>query len=267
MKNKEVFTIKLDDQDIEFAVVKPTVEIQMGAQKYYNKIFCEALQSGALFKQSLLSYMKKQNLWDDDKQKENDKLQQIIIDGEKTLSRGNISLKEAKQIAVSMRVARVELRSLVQGFTELYPNTAEGQADTAKFNYLVAACIVDNTTGKRHFATVEDYLSKPDDMIAITGLIKFSELYYGLNNTDKELPENQFLLKYKFVNNDLQFINKDGKLTDVDGRLIDEYGYYIDEHGNRTDIDGNPVDEKGYYKFESEPFLDENGQPIIDSIV
>jgi hypothetical protein len=262
-KNKQVFTVKVDDKDVEFAVIRPTADMQQKAQIYYNKMFGEALRSGAILKESLLSFMKKQDLWDGAKQTEQDELLKILEDGTKKLSRGNIKLSEAKRIALDMRVARVKIQELLSDVTELYPNTVEGQADTARFNYLTAMCLVYNNSGERVYSTVEEYLKNTDSEIAINGSVHFSQLYYGVDNEQRALlPENKFLIKYEFVNKDLQLVNKEGQLVDSDGKRIDEFGYYLDDDGNRIDRDGNPLDENGCYKFETQPFLDENNQPI-----
>lgn len=260
---KETFKAVVEGQELELALISPTTEIQYQAQLYYNKIFAELLQSGALLKSTLKTYLKKQNLWDDEKQKEYDGLNEIIIEGEKKLSRGNIKLTEAKRIALDIRLARLKLRSLIADMTELYPNTVEGQADNARFNFLVAACLVYNTTGERYYKTVEEYLAGADTTVGFLAATKFAELYYSLNaNTEKDLPENKFLIKYKYVNDKLQLVNKDGHLVDTEGRLIDEQGYYIDADGQRIDLDGNPIDENGCYKFDSAPFLDDDGNPV-----
>jgi hypothetical protein len=262
--NKEVFTVKIDEKDVELAVIRPTVDIQQRSQMYYNKVFGESLKSGAILKASLKTYMKNQQLWDENKQKEHDGLVKTIDEGEKKLSRGNIKLSEAKKIALDMRLARIKLRTLLSDMTELYPNTAEGQADNARFNYLAAACLVYNTNGERFYKNIEDYLKDSENQIAIIGATKFAELYYGLNNEQElGLPENKFLKKYNFINNNLQLVDKDGNLVDIDGRHIDEFGYYIDEEGSRIDLDGNPLDENGFYKFESSPFLDDDGNPLV----
>lgn len=261
--NKDIFSVTIDNVELELAVIKPSADILRKSQMYYNRIFGESLEAGALLKDSLSKYMRKQNLWDDEKQAKYDDFLKTLEDGEKRLGRGNIKLSEAKNIAIQMRIARVQLRTLMSNMVELQVNTAEGQAENAKFNYLVSCCLVYNTTGKPYYKNIDDYLDNSDSQIAILGANKFANIYYGIaDNSDNLLPENQFLLKYKFVDEKLRLVNKEGKLVDTNGKLVDEYGYYIDENGERIDIEGNSLDETGNYKNEPAPFLDDDGNPL-----
>jgi hypothetical protein len=80
---------------------------------------------------------------------------------------------------------------------------------------------------------------------------------------EKKLPENKFLLDYKFINDDLRYVNNGGKLVDEDGRLVDENGRYVNEEGKFVDRDGNLVDEKGDYIVDFSPFTDDEGKPVV----
>jgi hypothetical protein len=116
----------------------------------------------------------------------------------------------------------------------------------------------------KYFKSLEDYLNKADDPVALLGAQNLANMIYGLdNNFEKNLPENKFLHKYKFVDDKLRLIDKRGRLVDQDGRLVDEEGRFIDEEGNFVDKEGNRVDPKGEYLFEAEPFLDDEGKPIL----
>ena len=99
-------------------------------------------------------------------------------------------------------------------------------------------------------------------------------MIYDLDpNYDKNLPENEFLREWRFVNDKLDFINKDGHTTDGEGRLVDENNRYIAYHNDEAyqnqdkeqsyfvNIDGDKVDEEGE-KLAKKPFLDDDGNPI-----
>jgi hypothetical protein len=206
-----------------------------------------------------------QGLWDDIKQSKFNQLQNAILNGERTLAKGGISLTEAKNIAIDMRKARLELRDLISVKTNLDTHTAEGQADNARFNYLVSCCLVYTDTKQPYFAGYEDYLNKAADPLAVLAAQHLASMLYGLDNDyEEKLPENKFLKKYHFVDDQLRLVNKEGKLVDADGRLIDENGRFINEQGQFVDKDGNIVDEQGDYMVEFSPFLDENGKPITE---
>lgn len=263
MKAK-TFTVNVEDKEINLAVVSPSLNDQKEAGKVYNNAFTDALKSKAIVRAKLDDILAEQGLWDENKQQQFNQLQSQILDGEKKLKKGGISLLEAKNIALEMRKHREELRDLISVRTNLDNHTAEGQADNAKFNYLVYACTVyAENNSKKYFGSYQDYMNKSTSPEAISAAQNLANMLYGLEeNYDSKLPENKFLKSYKFVDDKLRFINKEGKLVDSEGRLVNEEGRYINDNGEFIDKEGNKVDENGEYIVEFTPFLDENGEPV-----
>lgn len=258
------FKVKLKDQDVEFLIRSPSLSDQREAQKIYNQAFSDAVKSGCIVRGRLNDLLKEQGLWDDNKEQRMNTIQQKLIDKEKDLAKGGISLKAAKQIALDMKGLREDLRDLISVRTNLDNHTAEGQADNARFNYLVSACLVYKDSKKPYFSGYEDYLNRASELVAIRGAQILANMLYGLENDyEKKLPENKFLVKYKLVDDKLRLVNKDGKLVDAEGRLIDETGRYINADGKFVDINGNLVDDTGEYIVDFKPFLDDEGKPIV----
>lgn len=260
----ETFTITKDGETIELLVKTPSPSDHREGQKVYNRAFTDAIKTQSIVRAKMEDVLREQGLWDDDKQNMLETLQNKVSDKEKELAKGGIKLKDAKDIALNIRELREEIRQLISSRTTLDSNTAEGQADNARFNYLVSACVVyKNDENKKYFNNLDDYLSRNTDPAALKGAQLLANMIYGLDNDyEKNLPENKFLVKYKFVNNDLQFINKEGKLVDSEGRLINADGRFINEKGEFVDRQGVRVDENGDYIIEHEPFLDDEGNPI-----
>ena len=258
------FTAFVDGKNREMMVRSPSLNDQKEATKVYNQTFSEALKAKAVVRAKLDDLLVEQGLWDGVKQAKFTELQSNILDGERKLAKGGISINEAKHIALDMRKTREELRELISVKTNLDTHTAEGQADNARFNYLVSACTVYNDTNAPYFKNFEEYNNKSADPVAILAAQNLANMLYGLDNDyEEKLPENKFLKQYKFVDTKLRLINKEGKLVDEQGRLIDENGRFINEAGQFIDKDGNLVDEQGDYVIEFSPFLDENGKPVI----
>jgi hypothetical protein len=257
-----------DDNEVKIAVLRPKAKHLREAQLSYNRAFRDALESGALLRQKLEDHMREQGIWDDVKQKRYDEVNATILGGEKKLAKGGISLSQAKTLALDMRMARGELRELIAERTIMDGNTAEGQADNARFNALVSECIVsvDNNNVKR-FDNVEDYDTVAAEPWAIEAASQLANMLYDLDpNYDKNLPENKFLQDYKFIDKELRLVNDDEHLVDFEGRLINEEGRFIayDDDGEVYFIDreGSPLTEEGDYAVEFEPFLDDSGDPI-----
>ncbi len=259
------FDIVIDNKNQNFTIKSPSLADQREAQKVYNQAFSDAVKSGCIVRARLDDLLKDQGLWDDSKQAKLAVLQQELMDHEKTLAKGGISLKQAKKVAIDMKNVRDDIRDLISVRTNLDNHTAEGQADNARFNYLISASLVYSDTKDKYFKNYEDYLSRAAEPVAVKAAQILANMLYGLDNDyEKKLPENKFLIKYKFVDDKLRLVNEKGQLTDADGRLIDEFGRFVDEQGKYVDKNGNAVDVNGDYITEFKPFIDDNGNPIVD---
>lgn len=263
MKTK-IFKTKINDQEREFLVRLPSLSDQREAQKVYNQAFTDAIKSKSVVRAKLDDLLQDQGLWNDEKQAKFSSLQKELLDGEKRLAKGGFSVNEAKDLAIKMKGIRDEIRDLISVRTSLDNHSAEGQADNARFNYLVSVCLVYNDTKQPYFSSLEDYLNRSTEEVALLGAQNLANMLYGLDNDyESNLPENKFLKKYKFVDEKLRLVDKKGRLIDAEGRLIDEEGRFIDEYGNYVDKFGNKIDKDGEYIVEQQPFLDDDGNPII----
>jgi|TARA_B100001094_G_C18192244_1_gene808070 hypothetical protein len=260
----ETFSLQVDGKAVEFLVQSPTLHQQREGQKVYNQAFSDAVKSGSIVRAKLDDLLKDQGLWDDNKQARFMAIQTELNDCEKQLATGGISLQNAKGVALKMKNLREELKDLISVRTNLDTHTAEGQADNARFNYLVSCCLVYSSNKKVYFSSYEDYLNRSSDPIGVMGAQKLAAMLYGLDSEfEKKLPENKFLINYKFVNDDLRFVNPAGQLVDEDGRRVDENGRYVNEAGKFVDRDGTLVSADGDYVVDFVPFTDDSGKPVV----
>ena len=247
-----------------FKLTEVSLNQQNEATKVYNRAFRDALESGALLRNKLEDHMRQQGIWDDTKQKELEDVQTVILDNERKIAKGGIRLKVAKDLALEMADKRVEMRNILMQRNSLDGNTAEGQADNARFDSLVSASLVYSDSGKPYFKDLADYRNRSTEPVAIEAARRLAQLVYGLDsNYEKSLPENKFLSEFKFVDKELRLINNEGQYVDREGNLLNEDGRFVDDDGNLIDKEGNPVTENGEYKFDQAPFLDDDGNPIV----
>lgn len=251
--NFEVFETELNGVMTKFKVYEPNLTQQREAMKVRNRTFYDAVDSGALLKVQLIDIMRERNLWNDVKQAEYSNLEQQILDSKEKLNKGGFKLSEARGLALDMQKWRDELVEMKVSESQLANETAEGQADNASFNYLVSTCVVYNDNEQPVFNGLDDYLNKSLAPSWNDITLRFAKclaaLTYGVrSDIEKQLPENEFLLEYGFVDNEL--------------RLIDENGELINENGEVVDEDGFAVEEKQEI-IERKPFLDEDGGEII----
>ena len=263
-KNKIEITGKdSEGNEVTFAIVRPNAAKIRRGQLEYNKSFRAALESGALLRQKLESYMREQGLWDDKKEKEYTDLTERLNQQEITLAKGGIRLSEAKEVAMKMRLDRIDFRDLIGERNSLDNNTVEGQSDNARFNFLVYECMVDDKNGKPLFSSFSEYDDASSEPYVVEAAGELASLMYNLDpDYDKNLPENKFLKDYEFINDDLHLVDKDGRPCDIDGRLVNNKGRLINEDGQLVDRKGNLVDEDANYVIEQEPFMDDSGKKI-----
>jgi|TARA_R100000988_G_scaffold97444_1_gene64868 hypothetical protein len=267
-KNSREFDFEIEQKgksvNRAFKLTEVSLNQQNEATKVYNRAFRDALESGALLRNKLEDHMRQQGIWDDEKQKQLDDVQRAILENEKKIAKGGIRLKVAKDLALQMSDKRVEMRNILMQRNSLDGNTAEGQADNARFDYLVSASLVYSDSGKPYFKDLADYRNRSTEPVAIEAARRLAQLVYGLDsNYEKNLPENKFLSDFEFVDNDLRLINNEGQYVDREGNLLNEDGRFVDDEGNLIDREGNPVTEDGEYKFDQAPFLDDDGNPIV----
>jgi len=277
MQDKRVFKaqVKVDQknnkpifEEKEFAVIRPSIQLQNEATKLREKVWNEAFQEGNLLRRQLDDELKKRKLWNNQLQAEYDTLQFEVIQNTMKLEKGGIKLNEAREIAIDTAKKRQQMVEMLVARSELDNHTCEGQADNTKFNFLFANCLVYNDTDEKYFPNgLVDYLLNQEDPVAAAGATEF---YYLISNSEDptdDLVENKFLKQYKFVDEDYRLIDKEGRLIDNEGKHIDEEGYYIewleDGTSRRVDVNGNIVNSDGTPELEFTPFLDDVGNPVV----
>lgn len=241
----------VDGKEVELAVVKPNAKVIQESQFFYGKVFAEALKNGCLLRVKLEEYVKEQGVWSDERTEQLRKFDKIISDGALALKKGGIKKSAAKVIAINMRNARNERTMLLAERFALAANTAEGRADNARFSYQVYLCLVYNETGDRVFASYDDYLTAISEEYVVRANEIFSNLVYDMDDDfDLHLPENEFLRKWKFVDNKMRLINEKGNLVDEEGKVVDDRGNYVAEEKLEDIV--------------TQPFLDDSGKPIVE---
>ena len=251
----------------KYAVRRPKVEDVKLANELRAKTFNQALQEGDLLRDQLDNELRKRELWNDEREGQYQGLRKKVIDGEFTLKKGGIKLAEAKDIALEMAKSRSEMVSMLSGRSDLDSITCEGKADSARFNFLFASCLVYDENEEVYFTEgFDEYMANQDDPVAILGATEFFYLMSGTEDVDSQLPENKFLKSFEFVDNSYRLIDKEGKLVDVEGNHIDENGNLVewinDDEYIFVDITGRKVTKSGEWDVEFSPFLDDDGKPV-----
>lgn len=286
-KQRVVKGVDNDDNEVVVVVKKPNAQDYNKSQIAYNKAFRQALDSGALLRQKLTDYMKEQGIWDEKKEKQYEDLVEEIGSMEDALKGGGIRLSEAKEIALKLKQKRESFRDLLSERNALDNNSAEGQADNARFTSLVSTCVFDTSGNNPKFADIKAYEAQADQPWAVQAASELANMLYNVDpNYDKNLEENKFLQEFNFIDEELRLINDEGHLTDADGRLINEEGrfiayrtekgkkdkdpdqvYFVNREGEEVVLVANSDGEEEWVKIslkERKPFLDEEDKPILE---
>lgn len=266
--DKIEFDALINGETVKLYVRQPNYDERRESQKIYNIAFNNGIKSKAILRAKLNDVMEEQGLWDKDKERKYQTLAEEIFRLEKTLKQGGIKLGEAREIALKIKELRGEVFTLTFKRIALDANTVERQAETEQLNYLISACTFYSADNKRYFSNLEDYINRSEESTSLQAYEKMFKLIYGTDDSmDSQLPENQFLKKYKFVDDKGRLIDKQGRLIDKSGRLINENGHYINEQGQRVDMDGNLLTEDGDFDIQTLPFLDdETGNPLAETV-
>lgn len=258
MKNR----IKIETEGKTVYVKRPGRREYQKAQAISNGSFRDALDSGAILRSELDKYAEERGIWDKNKQSRLEDLNKKIEDSLLKLKRGGIKIDEARKCAIDVRQYRMERTLLLASKNQLDDYSAETQAENDRFDYLVSQCVVDENNEKA-FKDLDHYREESENEYAYKSASALNRMIHNLDdNWEAELPENQFLSQYNFVNDKLQLVDKDGNLIDIDGKRINENFQYINEDGKPIDEDGNLIDEDGLPIIESSPFLDDEGNAI-----
>lgn len=218
------FSVKNGDEEVKYFVRKPRHDESMKAQFASARMAKEAIKNGAMSREELESWLRKQGEWNDELQKEAEELENFVRDGiEQLIERGGrtkegepFSKEDAKKLAVEMKIKRFQLALMRAKHREMDEFTVEGIAENTKFETLVTLCSFyepeEGEQPKRVFESVEDYLANAEEEYAVKCATKMSTLMHGFNEDyQKDWPENKFLLEHGFVNENLELIDEESK--------------------------------------------------------
>ena len=256
--------------ETELLITKPTNKQMLEAERVYKGAFRKALEEGAMLRKKLGNYMTEQKIWTDEQEEEYNKVIKEInlldyqLNKGKNLDGEKLKLSKAKEIALELQDKRVEFRDLIGERQELDHMTAEGQADTERFSYLVYLCTKDFLTQKPYYSSYEDYQNKGNEQEAIEASKAVGEIVYEIDeNYENTLTENKFLKRFNFANKKNQLIDEDGNRVDRDGNKVDEEGYILNKDGKRVNVNDLPVLEDNE-KVDNADFEDDLGVVIVE---
>lgn len=244
-----------DGKEVKVYIKKPSATDIQNSELEKARTFKKYLERGDLYlKREMDEVLRKRGVWDDETEQEVEVLRKELTEKLNTLDAGGIKLSDAKKLAVDIAQLRNTILLKLTVRKDFANATVDGLADQAQLDYLVSVCAVyDNDRKKTYFRDYQDYINRKSDDDAYRITQRYAEIMFDTIFDERRLPENEFLIKYKFMNDDLRLVNEDGHLVDIDGNLINENGERVELVGGKEVV----VNE-----FETKPFLDDDGNPI-----
>lgn len=212
--------------DVDFKVVKPNAIIEMEAKKMYAETYTLALDQGAVPRDNLEDYLVKKNLLSKDHLQMMRDIVRQIEDLLEPLSTGGIKLKEMEERARKASSLRVDLYKNTAHKQKYDYLTAESKAEDAQFTYYIFSCFR-KPDGSKYWATYKDFIECVDAGLVELASNEVAKVLYGEEEFNiikmfAETPENQFLIKYNFI---------DESLEDVDKKEV-VFAPFTDDEGN-----------------------------------
>ena len=270
-EKQKTVEVELDSgEKVSIVVKRPSAQLLTRAQKVGARVWTEAVRDGLFTKLTLNDFMRKNGIWDSEKDTTQAHITAEIQRLEKEIALGvngkKLKVSEGKEKALQLRRLRSQLRDLISERIGLEANTAEGLSDNAKFNFLVANCTFDQN-GQKVYANIEDYEERADDEVAFSAAAALGEMVYNLDKSYEEsLPENQFLKRFHLVDEDLALVDQKGNRVDVDGTRVNEKGWLINEDGHRIDRQGNLLSDSGQILLQADYEDDVNEAPAKKTV-
>lgn len=226
--SKNDFNIVVDDEKISLTLKQLDQKDLEAADREHASKIAELIRSGGnkdlLFRQELDDYLRKMGVWSQEDDKEINRLQKQVAELIGKLKKGGIKLSEGRNIAIKISEKRQEMiriRSKRQIFDD---RTIESLADEARIDFLVFSAVVHKEDGQRYWDTLDDLKKDKYSEPYQKGLSFVYEKVFGYDNKfEQRLPENKWLKKYKFVDDELNLTDrKTGEFVDKDGNFVNE---------------------------------------------
>lgn len=245
-KVKSVFeTVDSEGNKLFLFVTKPRANQVAEARGVFSKAKLASLKNHEAVPRSKINdLLREQEIWNDEKQAKLEDVQTKIDRLENILRKGKnfdeytkdeLELIDAigfklfgRKTAIALRKLRFERLLLALDLSALDDVTAEVIAENQMYDYLASQCTfygknegMETKFNTRYFDSFDDYVARKSEQATLDARTEFENFYNDFDaEWQKKLLENKFLLKYKFVNDELELIDEDGNLVDEDFKPI-----------------------------------------------
>lgn len=248
MKKLAFDTIDSKGNKITLETWEVTPKVQAESEIYANKAFQSAIKEGHILACEIDSILESRGF-----NFQNEEDQHVALDKEirekivtlKSGRKGNQKLTkmEGRTLAIDIKKLRARVDSVGSARNDLYSKTAERVADVERWYYFIFGTIINPATNRTYFKSFEEFKEMQTEQIVRDAMVNFAkirDIKVELNN-----PEDKWLIKFGFMNDEGDLINENGELVDTEFRRINDQGHFLNSTGARVDIYGNLLDADG----------------------
>jgi len=229
MAERKTFTITEDDSNkqVELAICSPQFEdFEESDRVYAAKVATlvrDSVHKKLLTRRELETFLKEQGIWTDKDRLVVKEYQDDITTLLTKLRKGGIKLSEVRQICLEIADKRRDMVKVLNKRQIFDDTTIEALAESDRNDYLIYISTV-YSDGKNYWQSFEDMKNDKLSNAYRRASVVVYETIYGVNpEFEKSLPENKLLLKYGFIDKDLNYTDrKTGGFVDREGKPIEQ---------------------------------------------
>jgi hypothetical protein len=210
LKKQIKIKFKKDGNQVKL-VVKPTnYKVDQQLRMAHAVAYRKSIQMGVATKAAMLELMRQENIWG---QKEEDKLTELLVQAallEEVLKQVMGNFEKEKETAISLTKVRTQIYELIAIKTAPIEFTAEEIARGVEIDTYIALSTFHEDTNKLYFKDVEEFTSRRnDDDVAKIYEVVLNEMSKDDLELIAKLPEHQWLLKNKFIDDNGNVVARD----------------------------------------------------------
>lgn len=167
----------------------------------YREYFSKAIRAGVMTNAEALKILKEREIWGESQEKEVVDLQVRLYELENKLK--ELKMRDATSLSLydEIKQVRKDLQQANNVRSNVLDNTSESMAAEMRTQFFASECSVYNSTGKKVFSDLKDFLARLDEQIATDSyrqaLIINYEKALGItlpkDLSETSLPEDEWL--------------------------------------------------------------------------
>jgi hypothetical protein len=227
--NRKDFVVKESSgKEIMLSFKRPQSENFEEADKIYASKISALIREGGKKRLALRSevdkFLRESGIWSDKDEQNLKDLNQEINDALNRLRKGGMKLSEGRKLCFEVTDKRRECMDILRKRQFLDSATIESVAENERNDYIIYACTVYADSGQNYWDSFDDMKNDKLSDVFNAASTTAIEFIYNINpEFEKRLPENRWLKKYNFIDNDLNLVDrKTGERVDKEGKPLRE---------------------------------------------